>query len=275
MLKQRVVTSLVLAPLVITGVLLLPNGVLALLLALVVAVGAREWAILSGIPSLAGQIGYSLALLATMLVVFTLLPKPGYLWLIALSVFWWTTALVRLTRFQGDEAATPGFEPLRALEGAAVLVPAWLALVMLHQRPDGGPLLLLFLLILIWSADVGAYFAGHRWGRHKLAPRVSPGKTREGVYGAMVSALLCGVFLVWWLGSDLGRAPLVLLLCLVTMLYSVVGDLFESLLKRRRGMKDSGTLLPGHGGMLDRIDSLTAAAPVFLLGLTLFGGGVA
>ncbi len=275
MLKQRVITALILAPLVIAGVLLLPTGVLALLLALVVAVGAREWAILSGIPSLAGQVGYSLALLAAMLGVFYLLPTPGYLWVIALSVFWWATALVRLARFQGIDGAPSGFEPLRALEGGAVLVPAWLALVMLHQRPDGGPLLLLFLLILIWSADVGAYFAGHRWGRHKLAPQVSPGKTREGVYGAMASALLCGLFLVWWQGSGLGQAPLLLLLCLVTMLFSVVGDLFESLLKRRRGMKDSGALLPGHGGMLDRIDSLTAAAPVFLLGLTLFGDGVA
>ncbi len=275
MLKQRVVTSLILAPLVIAGVLLLPTQLLALLLAAVVAVGAREWAILSGIRGRAGQVGYSLTLLAIMLGVLYLLPEQGYLWMIVLSVFWWTTALVRLSRFQGGEEKTIGFEPLRALEGAAVLVPAWLALVMLHQRQDGGPVLLLFLLILIWSADVGAYFAGHRWGRHKLAPRVSPGKTREGVYGAMASALLCGVFLVWWLGTGLGQAPLVLLLCLVTMLYSVVGDLFESLLKRRRGLKDSGTLLPGHGGMLDRIDSLTAAAPVFLLGLTLFGGGVA
>jgi phosphatidate cytidylyltransferase len=273
MLKQRVLTALILAPLVIAAVLLLPNDSLALLLALVVTVGAREWAVLSGINPWFGQLLYSLTLLLIMFVIFYQLPPAGYLWVVGFSVFWWVTVFFRLTRFQGSEHASAGFEPLRALEGVAVLVPAWLALVVLHRIPNGGPVLLLFLLILIWSADIGAYFAGHRWGRTKLAPRVSPGKTREGVYGAMASALICGLFLVWWLGTELERAPLLLLLCLITTLFSVAGDLFESLLKRRRGLKDSGTLLPGHGGMLDRIDSLTAAAPLFMLGLILFGVG--
>ncbi len=271
MLKQRVITALILAPLVIAAVLLLPTGILAWLLALAVAVGAREWAALSGIEALTGQVAYSLLLLLSLIALLYLLPFSAYLWLIALSVIWWVIALFRLSRFQGGEPTQAGFEPWRALEGFLVLVPAWSALVLLHQRAEDGPVLLLFLLILIWSADVGAYFAGHRWGRNKLAPQVSPGKTREGVYGAMASALLCGLFLVWWLGSAMGQGVLVLLLCLATMLFSVVGDLFESLLKRRRGMKDSGTLLPGHGGMLDRIDSLTAAAPVFTLGLALLG----
>ncbi|MEJ2592299.1 MAG: phosphatidate cytidylyltransferase [Candidatus Thiodiazotropha sp.] len=270
MLKQRVITALILAPLVIAGVLLLPNDTLSLLMALVVAFGAREWAQLSGIDPLWGQLLYSLLLLALMLAVYFFLPSAWTFWVIAFSVLWWLSALYRLSRFRG-EAETPGFSLLHALEGIAVLVPAWLSLAVIHRIPANGPVLLLFLLILIWSADVGAYFAGHRWGRRKLAPQVSPGKTREGVYGAMAGALLCGVFLVWWLGTDLPQAPLVLLLCLVTMLFSVVGDLFESLLKRRQGIKDSGSLLPGHGGMLDRIDSLTAAAPVFLFGLMLFG----
>jgi phosphatidate cytidylyltransferase len=271
MLKQRVITALILAPLVIAAVLLLPTKILAWLLALVVAVGAREWALLSGIQSLPGQLFYSLVLLLSMLALLYLLPAEAYLWLIALSVLWWLVALFRLGRFRGAEVNPPGFEPWRALEGLVVLVPAWSALVLLHQRADGGPVLLLFLLILIWGADVGAYFAGRRWGRNKLAPQVSPGKTREGVYGAMASALVCSLFLVWWLQPAVGQSVLVMLLGLVTMLFSVVGDLFESLLKRRRGIKDSGTLLPGHGGMLDRIDSLTAAAPVFTLGLWLLG----
>lgn len=272
MLKQRVITALILAPLVIAGVLFLPTEILAWLLALVVAVGAREWALLSGIQAFANQLLYSLLVLSAMLALFYLLPHTAYTWLVGLSVLWWVIALFRLARFQGGETSQAGFEPLRALEGVVVLVPAWSALVLLHQRPADGPVLVLFLLILIWGADVGAYFAGHRWGKNKLAPQVSPGKTREGVYGAMATALLCGLFLVWWLGATPTQSVLVLLLCLVTMLFSVVGDLFESLLKRRRGIKDSGTLLPGHGGMLDRIDSLTAAAPVFTLGLLLLGG---
>ncbi len=273
MLKQRVITALILAPLVIAAVLLLPTATLAPMMALVVAVGAREWAVLSGIASTLGQVAYSLILLLLMLAILYLMPPDGFLWVVVFGVIWWLSALYRLTRFRGVETAVTGVEPLRAVEGVAVLIPAWLALVMLHRLPQNGPLLLLFLLILIWSADIGAYFAGHRFGRNKLAPQVSPGKTREGVYGAMVSALLCGVFLAWWLGVEFGQAPLVLMLCLATMLFSVVGDLFESLLKRRRHMKDSGALLPGHGGMLDRIDSLTAAAPVFMLGLALFGVG--
>lgn len=270
MLKQRVITALILAPLVIAAVWLLPTDTLSLLMALVVAFGAREWAQLSGISHTGGQLFYSLLVLSLMLAAYLYLPSAWTAWVVGFSVLWWVLALYRLSSFRG-ESGMPGFELIHALEGLAVLVPAWLSLVAIHRIPENGHVLLLFLLVLIWSADVGAYIAGHLWGRHKLAPQVSPGKTREGVYGAIFSALLCGLFLAWWIGTALPKAPLILLLCLVTMLFSVVGDLFESLLKRRQGIKDSGTLLPGHGGMLDRIDSLTAAAPVFLLGLMLFG----
>ena len=270
MLIQRVITALILAPLVISAVWWLPTDQLALLVGLAVVIGAREWARLSGITRVAGQWLYSLAVLLLLVAVHRYLPAAWISWVIGFTVLWWLLALVRLSRYHG-ESATPGFLPLRAVEGFAVLVPAWLSLVEIHRIPDQGPVLVLFLLLLIWGADVGAYFAGHRWGKRKLAPQVSPGKTREGVYGAMASALIIGLFLVWWLNGSIAQAPLILLLCLVTMLMSVVGDLFESLLKRHQGLKDSGTLLPGHGGMLDRIDSLTAAAPIFLCGLLLFG----
>ena len=270
MLKQRVITALILAPLVITAVLLLPSRYVALMLAVVVMVGSREWARLSGIKLLPQQIAYSLLMLAGMVLSYYFLPQQWIPAIMGLSVLWWCAVIYRLTRYKTDQPPSQG-RVVQALEGVVVLLPAWIALVTLHRIPDYGPGLLLFVLILIWSADVGAYFAGHRWGQRKLAPEVSPGKTREGVYGAMASAVLCGFVLVWWLEAGFAKSPLVLLLCLVTMLLSVVGDLFESLLKRQRGMKDSGTLLPGHGGMLDRIDSLTAAAPVFLFGLTLLG----
>lgn len=123
-------------------------------------------------------------------------------------------------------------------------------------------------MILIWTADSFAYFAGRRWGRVKLAPQISPGKTREGVYGALIGSALCGA-LLHWLRPETGSLSVLVLLSVTIALFSVVGDLFESLLKRQAGLKDSGTLLPGHGGVLDRIDSLTAAAPVFLFGLLL------
>ncbi|MCG8052766.1 MAG: phosphatidate cytidylyltransferase [Candidatus Thiodiazotropha endolucinida] len=270
MLKQRVITALILAPLVISSVLLLPTGYVALLLAVVVLVGSREWARLSGFADLLQQLLYTLLMLLLLGCSYFLMPPSWIPLITGLAVVWWCFVLVRIMRYRSDQSPSDN-SLLKGLEGIVVLLPPWLALINLHQIPAYGPGLMLFVLMLIWSADVGAYFAGHRWGSHKLAPEVSPGKTREGVYGAMVSALLCGFVLIWWLDSSVLKSILILLLCLVTMLSSVVGDLFESLLKRQRGMKDSGTLLPGHGGMLDRIDSLTAAAPVFLFGLILLG----
>ncbi|PVV07938.1 MAG: phosphatidate cytidylyltransferase [gamma proteobacterium symbiont of Ctena orbiculata] len=270
MLKQRVITALILAPLVVAAVLLLPNGYLALIAALVITVGSMEWARLSGIETTSLQIGYSFSLLICLLALYFLVP-PGWVpGIMLLSVAWWLLALLRLVRYRADQPQSDSV-PLRAVEGFIVLLPAWLALVSIHRIPTTGPGLLLFVLILIWSADIGAYFAGHRWGKHKLAPQVSPGKTREGVYGAMACALLCAIGLGIWLGSDVTQTLLIVMLCLATVLASVIGDLFESLIKRQRGVKDSGQLLPGHGGMLDRIDSLTAAAPLFLFGLILLG----
>ncbi|WP_177418746.1 phosphatidate cytidylyltransferase [endosymbiont of Lamellibrachia barhami] len=271
MLKQRVLTALVLAPLIVTGVLWSPTLYLALVLALFLAVCGFEWARLSGTNSPVGQFGYILVLGLFMAAVAMLLEAPALLlWLFVLVVFWWLVVLIRLRHFRSGVIAE-GFSLTQSLEGIIVLVPAWLAWVTLHQVPEQGPQLLLFLLILIWAADIGAYFAGRRFGRTKLAPEVSPGKTREGVYGAIAGSLICGLFFAWWQGFSPAEYPLALLLCVLTVIFSVIGDLFESLLKRLRNMKDSGTLLPGHGGMLDRLDSLTAAGPVFVLGLMLMG----
>ena len=130
---------------------------------------------------------------------------------------------------------------------------------------------MLFLFLLVWIADSAAYFVGRRWGHAKLAPVLSPGKTLAGVYGALVSAGLGGILLSFLFSASIAQILLCAFLCVVTVAISIVGDLYESLLKRRRGVKDSGQLLPGHGGMLDRIDSLTAAAPVFTLGILYLG----
>ncbi len=269
MLKQRVFTALALAPLVLGAVLLMPNRYLALIFAGVLLVGGREWAKLSGLSKITGQSIYLLIIALFMVIAYVNLGHAEWVpWLLCVSLVWWSAMLIRLSRYQAREQLKR-FYLQQGVEGILVLVPAWLSLVLIHGLPENGPLLLVFLLLLIWSADIGAYFAGRRWGRVKLAPQVSPGKTREGLYGAIASALLWGLILAWWLGLDLQLYPVAVILCVVTALYSVVGDLFESMLKRQRGVKDSGYLLPGHGGMLDRIDSLTAAAPVFLLGLIL------
>jgi phosphatidate cytidylyltransferase len=152
-----------------------------------------------------------------------------------------------------------------SIAGFFVLVPAWLALARLHAS---DPQLLLYLLLLVVAADIGAYFAGRRFGKNKLAPRVSPGKTWEGVLGGLAASALMALIGVRWFEVS---AASFIGLCALVVAASIVGDLTESLFKRHAGLKDSGSLLPGHGGLLDRVDSITAAAPVFLVGLDRLG----
>jgi len=149
--------------------------------------------------------------------------------------------------------------------GFLVLIPAWVAMVGMKAHPQGN-LLIFMLFLLVWGADIGAYFTGKRFGRKKLIPQVSPGKTREGVLGGLAVCVLVAIGFAISSELSMGATLALLLLALVTGMVSVLGDLFESMFKRERGIKDSGRILPGHGGILDRIDSLTAAAPIFLLG---------
>ena len=152
--------------------------------------------------------------------------------------------------------------------GWAAIIPFYNAYVLFKITWGNG---WMFLLMLIWVADIGAYFAGRRWGRRKLAPTISPGKTWEGVWGAAAAAAAFALVGAAVLGVG-SRWPGFVAVCMVTVVFSIVGDLFESMLKRQRGVKDSGSLVPGHGGVLDRLDSLLAAAPVFLLGWLVLAG---
>ena len=266
MLKQRVITALILASLVIWGVLRLPDWGFALLLSVVVALAAWEWGALLGR-------GRSVALGYTGLILVLL----GGLWwqrehtvllyvLLGLSAVFWGVALLWLYRFNRapTQQATAG---LLSLIGLIVLVPPWLALLVLRETPRFGAGYVLFLLLLIWFADSGAYFAGRAWGKHKLAPHISPGKTLEGVLGALGVSLVVTLAGAMLLNLQPAQWPGFVLVCLVIVLFSIAGDLFESMIKRQRSVKDSSHLLPGHGGVLDRVDSLTAAAPLFLLAL--------
>ena len=151
---------------------------------------------------------------------------------------------------------------IRLILGVLVLVPTAIALIYLRDMSQGY-WLVMAIVLLVASADVGAYFAGRAFGKHKLAPAVSPGKSWEGVLGGIIAAVITMNFLLWFLGEP--NFVMATLLAIPTALISVVGDLFESMLKRHRGIKDSGKLLPGHGGILDRIDGLVAAAPMFAL----------
>ncbi|RMG34660.1 MAG: phosphatidate cytidylyltransferase [Gammaproteobacteria bacterium] len=270
MLGLRILTALILVPLVVAGVLLASSPALGAAFGLFVVFGAREMARLGGLESLAWQWTYALGVGLLMWALFRGGDVVSARWLEVLaSLFWVPTTLV-LMALRRPLLPVTGIRWGVLLLGALQLGIAWVAVIDIHRAGEHGPSLLLYLLVLIWCADSGAYFAGRAFGRHKLSPRVSPGKTWEGVAGGLAAALLWAV--AFHVASDAGPAlSALLLLSLLTAVVSVGGDLWESLLKRQAGLKDSGVLLPGHGGVLDRIDSLIAAAPVFALGLGLLG----
>lgn len=261
MLKQRIITALLLAPFALLVILWVPHVVTAAVLALLVLAGAWEWAAFPGFTSVPARLGYVAVVAALIAALWWSGAQNAQLDVVLyVSLAWWVVATIwiALMPTHMNRAAA-------MVAGLVVLVPAWLALVRLH---DLAPHLMLFLVLLVVAADVGAYFGGRAFGKHKLAPRVSPGKTWEGVVGGLVAAAILAVLGVLWF--RLSAVPFVAL-CAVVVLASIVGDLTESLFKRHAGLKDSGGLLPGHGGVLDRVDSVTAAAPLFLVGLERLG----
>ena len=268
MLKTRLLTAAVLIPLVIWGVLALPTAYFSLLIALIVAQAAWEWSALAGMTQLFWRALYVSLLLLSLWAVSTLAPAL----VLVIAVVGWCLATVIALRHPADVVWLARAN-VASLAGVWVLVPAWFALVQLHALPGQGAYWVLFLMALIWSADVAAYFAGRRWGQARLAASISPGKTWAGAWGALAATLLIAPVAGIIAGLAQPQLTWFIILCLATVILSIVGDLFESIYKRIRGVKDSGRLLPGHGGVLDRIDSLTAAAPVFMLGLLMLGGG--
>lgn len=263
MLRQRVITACVLALIALWVVLKLPAAGFGAVLLAVVLLCAWEWAGLAGLAQPRGRLLYSGLALAPILAVWPLTGHAAFMTgLMVLVLVAWCAVLAWLWRYAGrPERQDPPL--VIGAAGVAALATAWAALMGLRNEFGSGHVL--FLLMLIWVADIGAYFAGRRWGRRKLAPTISPGKTWEGVWGAAAATLVFA--LLGAAALEVGsRWPGFVALCLVTAGFSIVGDLFESMMKRQRGVKDSGALLPGHGGALDRLDSLIAAAPVFLLG---------
>jgi len=271
MLKQRILTALVLVPLVVWGIIALPSTWLALLFGLFVAQGGWEWSRLMQLQSGAVRLAYVALVLTGMVGGWYLFILGGEAWLAlpVLSLFWWLMALVWVLSF--PRTATRWSHPLvQGVIGLLVLLPAWMAVIGLHASHDGlGPWLLMYMLSLIWVADSGAYFGGRRFGKRKLAPAVSPGKSWEGVFSALLLTGLYALLAASLFGLSGSQWPAFVVLSLVTVMFSILGDLAESMFKRHAGVKDSGTLLPGHGGVLDRIDSITSAAPVFVVGFWL------
>jgi len=278
-LKQRVITGLVMATAVILAIVYLPVSGLMLLLAIVMLIASWEWANLSGFTSYPTQFCYLLfvALLLALLVHFGGLLSITTDWLplrdvIGAGCLWWAVALLWVKSYPAS-AVLWRSRWVRGLMGLFTLIPAWLALVYLRSY-EAGQALILILVAFVASADIGAYFSGKRWGKAKLAPNVSPGKSWAGFWGGLVASNIFAVAVWYACGQPLLELAELLSIAPIVAVVSVLGDLLESMVKRQRGIKDSGKILPGHGGVLDRIDSLTAAAPVFALSLMLVAESV-
>jgi phosphatidate cytidylyltransferase len=263
-LRARIVTALLLAALVIVVLVWMPPEVAVAMIAVAIFAAGYEWAGFARLQSVPARLAYAAAVLLVLTGAEMLAADPRRLMdILRIAAVWWLIAFVWLAL-----RAQLGGRLAAAVAGFLVLVPAGIGLSHLVTLQPHGQLLLLYLLVLIAAADVGAYFGGRTFGRRKLAPHVSPGKTWEGFVAGMLAAgtvAVAGAFMF-----DMPFWPW-LILCELVALVSVVGDLTESMFKRHVGLKDSGKLLPGHGGVLDRIDSLTAAAPTFLLGLLALG----
>lgn len=268
-LRQRVLTAAILIPLVVGGLIVLPTPVIAIAFGAVALAGAHEWSVLAGLLLPAQKLIYLLIMAVTLTAFYPLLPQSGVLMVLVLLIAAgaWAAASARLVDYQRGGHGLPENPVLIGGLGVAALLCAWIALCGLHARPSQGPYWVIFLMVLIWTADIAAYFAGRRWGHGRLADRLSPGKTWAGVWGALVASLLVAMLGLKLFGVAGLRYYVFLAVAIATVLFSIVGDLFESLLKRKAGVKDSGSLLPGHGGILDRIDSLLAASPIFAAGV--------
>ncbi|MFI3220174.1 MAG: phosphatidate cytidylyltransferase [Methylococcales bacterium] len=299
MLKQRIITATILATVIVSAVLMLPSDYFSLLIAIIVLIGAWEWLNLIDISSPAKRAAFIGTLIFAMLLIHlwtyileALVPvmdnlaekykfqmtdirdQSGLLeWLIIPAVLFWLTIMLLIRKAPLQTLSLQLRSRYKALIGWCVLLAGWMFLSRL--RLFYGSEMTLYFLLLIWVADIAAYFSGKKWGKTKLAPDISPGKTVEGVYGALVSAAVSAIILCIALSVIYGKAVTfmvagdLMLLSIITVQISVYGDLFFSLVKRQRGVKDSGNLLPGHGGVLDRVDSLIAAAPVFYAGIYL------
>ena len=277
MLKQRIITALILLPIALCGFFLLEGSGFALFIGLVVTLGAWEWARLAGFGTQLPRVAYA-AVVALLLFLMYILPDVAP-WVLGAAVLWWALATFLVLTYPQTSSHWSSVA-CKLVIGLLILLPAWQGLVLIKHSPMGN-WLIMAVMVLVWGADIGAYFSGRAFGKRKLAPAVSPGKSWEGVWGGMLGVLVLA--LVWmaleraWgaqvpsffsrLAAQHGLLLVLALLFMAAM--SVVGDLVESLVKRSAGAKDSSNLLPGHGGVLDRIDALLPTLPLAMMLTTL------
>jgi phosphatidate cytidylyltransferase len=277
MTKTRVIAALVLTPLAIAAMLLLPTPWLMALAAVIFLAGLWEWLRLTDIDdTLARSVLLVVNLALMVAIVWASRTEQGFSYvllqiMVVIGVVWWLLAGLWLKHFEFASDHDTHARVFKLAAGTLAIIPAWCAMGVIHGSQPYGHRWLLVAVAIVWAADTGAYFAGRHYGRRKLSPRISPNKTVEGLVGGLVCGLAVALALAPLAGATLAQLPAVALVALVAVAFSVVGDLFESLLKRHVGAKDSGDLIPGHGGILDRIDGVIAALPVFALGKAWLG----
>lgn len=258
-MKQRIITAVVALLVLLAVLFLVPPAVAQVVITVLILAGAWEWSAFLADGASRFRAVYVL-LIAILLGLVTFAPQVDATLILKVSLAWWMAALLWTFKFPTRVPAA-----VRWLGGVAVLVPLYVALIILYQA---SPAILLFALLIVWVADSGAYFVGKTMGKVKLAPKISPNKTWEGVIGGLGAVVLLTLGRSYWVETDLA---VFIPFCLAVACVSIVGDLTVSMFKRTAGLKDSGTLFPGHGGVLDRIDSVAAAAPLFALGLSWVG----
>jgi phosphatidate cytidylyltransferase len=277
MTKTRVIAALVLTPLAIAAMLLLPTPWLMALAAVIFLAGLWEWLRLTDIDdTLARSVLLVVNLALMVAIVWASRTEQGFSYvllqiMVVIGVVWWLLAGLWLKHFEFASDHDTHARVFKLAAGTLAIIPAWCAMGVIHGSQPYGHRWLFVAVAIVWAADTGAYFAGRHYGRRKLSPRISPNKTVEGLLGGLACGLAVALALAPLAGATLAQLPAVALVALVAVAFSVVGDLFESLLKRHVGAKDSGDLIPGHGGILDRIDGVIAALPVFALGKAWLG----
>ncbi len=267
MLYQRILTAIPLIIFVFWIIFYQPTSVFFYFVLFIVAIAAYEWAKLSALHHVALRLLFSLVI--TSLVWFVQQYYPDItIWFVYVAMLWWFSMTYYLKSARPESISNYCDAKLKIdkLVAAFLVLPAAaFSMQQVHAMPQGADWLF-YALSLVWVADTGAYFAGKKFGKNKLAPGISPGKTKEGLVGAMIATTLYTLASSFYFELNTEEAALFVLLAIILTFISVSGDLYFSFLKREAGLKDSGNILPGHGGMLDRIDSILAALPVFLIG---------
>jgi phosphatidate cytidylyltransferase len=287
LLIQRIITALILAPAAIAAIFYLSLPSFAALLLIVMAIGAWEWGPLMGFASKPRRLAFAIVTSLLIAALWYMLPIQN-LWyapkellanvnlILWVAVAWWLVSAALTFLYPRYSTFWSSHRSVRGLFGWLTLVPTWLAFVVLRSSEYStdiyhGAQLLMFLFLMVWSADVGAYFVGKSIGKNKLMPNVSPGKTIEGFLGGVIFACIMVTIAGYFIGWTTAQYQVVLPVTVLITTISVLGDLNESMFKRQAGIKDSGSILPGHGGILDRIDSLTATAPIYALCYAMLG----